>query len=266
MKSNEALKIVDLHVEVAGKKVLKGVNFSVKAGEVHALFGPNGSGKTTLISAIMGFQGFNVTKGDILFDGKSILALTVDERAKLGLGLSFQRPPVVRGVSLKKLSQLCAKTDGARLEQYSRDLNMEEFLEREVNVGFSGGEIKRAELLQLLLQDPTFVFLDEPESGVDLENIVLLGNAINHLLGRKREPDSKKPLMKFHHSRKSGLIITHTGHILEYVEADVGCVLVDGKIICSGNPREILHTIRKCGYHECYRCFGDKKIEDLNSA
>lgn len=265
MESNELLKIVNLHVKVANKEVLKGVNLEIKAGEVHALFGPNGSGKTTLIAAVMGFQGYKVAKGDILFGGKSILDLPTDERAKLGLGLSFQRPPVVRGVSLRKLSQLCAKKNGKLLEQYARLLNLDGFLERETNVGFSGGEIKRAELLQLLLQDPTLVFLDEPESGVDLENIALLGSAINRLLGRKREPDPQMSLKGLHKSRKSGLIITHTGHILDYVEADYGVVLVNGKIICSGNPREILHMVRKCGYHECERCLKDKKLEDLTN-
>lgn len=265
METGELLKIVDLHVEVSGREVLKGVDIEIKGGEVLALFGPNGSGKTTLIAAVMGFQGYNVTRGDILFGGKSILNLPTDERAKLGLGLSFQRPPVVRGVSLRKLSMLCAKKNGKLLEQYARLLNLENFLEREINVGFSGGEIKRAELLQLLLQDPTLVFLDEPESGVDLENIALLGDAINRLLGRRREPVHEVPLKELHKSRKAGLIITHTGHILDYVEADRGLVLVDGRIICSGNPREILYMVRKCGYHECERCLKEKSSEDITN-
>ena len=249
------LEVVDLHVSVEGKGVLSGVDLAIGAGEVHTLFGPNGSGKTTLISAIMGFEGYEVTKGDILFKGKSVLGLSTDERARLGMGLSFQRPPVVRGVKLRQLIELCARSDGDLLDEYAKALNMTEFLDREVNLGFSGGEIKRAEILQLLLQDPELVFLDEPESGVDLENIALIGEAVNMLLGRHPKPNAEKPLKEVARKRKAGLIITHTGHILDYVNADVGNVLLDGKIVCSGNPREILRTIREYGYNECYRCF-----------
>jgi len=259
--STEILRIEDLHVEIEGKEVLSGVNLSIKTGEVHTLFGPNGSGKTTLIAAIMGFEGYKVTRGDIVFMGKSVLGLPTDERARLGIGLSFQRPPAVRGVRLGMLAELCARTNGDSLKEHAEALNMTDFLAREVNVGFSGGEVKRAELLQLLLQDPDLVFLDEPESGVDVENIAIIGDAINQLLGRHAEPNGKKPLRDLRRSRKSGLIITHTGHILDYVNADVGNVLLGGRIACRGNPREILHTIREHGYHECYRCF-DRETSD----
>ena len=255
------LEIVDLHVDVGGKSVLSGVNLSIGEGEVHTLFGPNGSGKTTLIAAVMGFEGYRVIKGDILFKGQSILGLPTDERARLGIGVSFQRPPAVRGVRLGKLAELCARTDGGALKEHASALNLTDFLERGVNVGFSGGEVKRAELLQLLLQDPELVFLDEPESGVDLENIALIGDAINRLLGRHVEPNGRRPLLELHRSRKSGLIITHTGHILDYVDADVGNVLLNGRIACRGNPREILHTIREHGYHECYRCFRGERSD-----
>jgi len=249
------LEIKNLHVEITGKKVLKGVNLRIKKGETHAFFGPNGSGKTTLLNAIMGFTNYKITKGEIIFRGKNILPLPVNERAKMGIGISFQRPPTVRGVRLKQLIELYSKANGKILEKYAQILNVREFLGREINVGFSGGEIKRVELLQLLLQNPMMVFLDEPESGVDLENITLIGRAINQLLGRKKEPEKNKTMKELRSERKAGLIITHTGHILEYVDVDIGHVLMNGSIVCNANPRDILQIIRKYGYDECYRCF-----------
>jgi len=249
------LEVKDLHVSIGKKEVLKGVNLQIKKGEVHAIFGPNGSGKTTLLNAMMGFAGYTV-KGKILFDGKDISHLPVNERAKLGIGISFQRPPAIRGVKLRRLIETSAKGNGKFLEEYAKGLNLVDFLEREVNVGFSGGEIKRAELLQLILQDPDLVLLDEPESGVDLENIVLIGEYTNHLLGRKRGPNKEKTMKElYREKKKSGLIITHTGHILDYVNVDMGYILMQGKIACQANPRDMLHTIRECGFGECFRCF-----------
>jgi len=249
------LEVKDLHVSIGKKEVLKGVNLQIKKGEVHAIFGPNGSGKTTLLNAMMGFAGYTV-KGKILFDGKDISHLPVNERAKLGIGISFQRPPAIRGVKLRRLIETSAKGNGKFLEEYAKGLNLVDFLEREVNVGFSGGEIKRAELLQLILQDPDLVLLDEPESGVDLENIVLIGEYTNHLLGRKRGPNKEKTMKElYREKKKSGLIITHTGHILDYVNVDMGYILMQGRIACQANPRDMLHTIRECGFGECFRCF-----------
>lgn len=255
MSDDFQLEVKDLHVSIGKKEVLKGVNLQIKKGEVHAIFGPNGSGKTTLLNAMMGFAGYTV-KGKILFDGKDISHLPVNERAKLGIGISFQRPPAIRGVKLRRLIETSAKGNGKFLEEYAKGLNLVDFLEREVNVGFSGGEIKRAELLQLILQDPDLVLLDEPESGVDLENIVLIGEYTNHLLGRKRGPNKEKTMKElYREKKKSGLIITHTGHILDYVNVDMGYILMQGKIACQANPRDMLHTIRECGFGECFRCF-----------
>ena len=239
------LDVEDLHVEIATKKVLKGINLRIREGETHIFFGPNGSGKTTLLNAIMGFASYRVTKGRIIFRGQDITSLPVNERAKMGIGMSFQRPPAIRGVRLKQLAELCSKKDGKLVERYGNILNLKELLEREVNVGFSGGEIKRAELLQLLLQEPVMVFLDEPESGVDLENIALIGGLINELL----EKDCP-----IHERKCMGLIITHTGHILDYVNARTGYVMCDGIIGCEGDPHEILKTIKERGYGECVRC------------
>ncbi len=255
MKDEFLLELQDLRVSIGKKEILTGVDLQIKKGEVHAIFGPNGSGKTTLLNAMMGFAGYSV-KGKILFGGKDITHLPINERAQMGIGISFQRPPAIRGVKLRKLIETSAKRNGKALEEYAKHLNLVDFLEREVNVGFSGGEIKRAELLQLIMQDPDLVFLDEPESGVDLENIALIGEYINHLLGRKREPDRKKTMKEMYRERKkSGLIITHTGHILDYVNVDMGYVLMQGRIACHANPRDMLHTIRECGFEECNRCF-----------
>jgi len=248
------LEIKDLYVSIGKKEILKGINITVPFGEVHVLFGPNGSGKTTLLSAIMGFEEYRIEKGRIIFDGKDITGLPPYERAKIGIGMSFQKPPAISGVKLRRLVEICTK-DKKKIEEYAKILNLSEHLEREVNVGFSGGEVKRSELLQLLVQEPRLVLLDEPESGVDLENVALIGDAINLLLGRKIKPEQEKSLKEIRKERKkSALIITHTGYILDYVEADIGHVLLDGRIICSGNPREILHTIKRHGYSECYKC------------
>jgi Fe-S cluster assembly ATP-binding protein len=262
MGSNVLLEIKDLHVKVGSREVLKGVALSIREGEVHAIFGPNGSGKTTLLNAIMGFAGYDVS-GQILFRGEDITHVSVDERARLGIGMSFQRPPAIRGVKLRQLIASSAKKNGPLLEEYAQRLNLLDFLDREVNVGFSGGEIKRAELLQLILQDPDMVFLDEPESGVDLENIALIGEYTNHVLGLHADRGAEKTIKEQHREfRKSGLLITHTGHILEYVNVDVGHVLMEGQIACRANPREMLRTIRDCGFQECYRCFREEVEHD----
>ncbi|MCR4399892.1 MAG: ABC transporter ATP-binding protein [Syntrophomonadaceae bacterium] len=251
------LKVENLHVEVGGRQVLAGVDLHIRPGETHVLFGPNGSGKSTLVGAIMGFARFRVAAGRILFRGQDITALPVHERARLGIGMAFQRPPVLRGVPLNDMLRLARSTVSAEAAQEMAEmLNLGDFLQREVNQGFSGGEIKRSEMLQLLAQDPDLVLLDEPESGVDLENIALIGRAINRLLRRAEyvEPGrSRRDTMQ--QRDKAGLIITHTGHILDYVAADVGHVLYGGRLSCTGmNPRELLGCIQARGYAECARC------------
>ncbi|HDD43259.1 MAG TPA: ABC transporter ATP-binding protein [Candidatus Desulfofervidus auxilii] len=249
------LCIQDLHVEVGGKEVIRGLTLEIKAGEVHCLFGPNGSGKTTLLMAIMGFSNYHITSGKILFKGQDITSLPVNERVRLGMGMSFQRPPSIPGVKLAELVEIC-KTKGKDILAMAKELNLTEFLERDLNVGFSGGEIKRSELLQLWAQWPDLLLLDEPESGVDMENIALIGRIINIILerdGLKVGPQESRVLVK-KRRQKSGLIITHTGMILNYVGADRGHVLIDGKLVCSGNPYEIFRFISERGYEECVRC------------
>jgi len=242
----EMLRVKNLHVSVEGRKVLEDISFSVDYGEIAVLFGPNGAGKTTLIMTLMGFPRYKIEKGKIIFKGVDITNMDVSERAKLGMGISFQRPPVVRGVSLRKLLKIVGngKSDKEILE-YAEKLNLTNHLDRDVNDGFSGGEVKRAELLQLLMQRPELVFIDEPESGVDLENIVLIGEMTNHLLGRDQRVKDVK---------RSAIVITHTGYILDYINADKGYILFNGRLMCKGNPRDILSEIKKNGYRRCAIC------------
>ncbi|MEW6446722.1 MAG: ABC transporter ATP-binding protein [Bacillota bacterium] len=248
------LLLEGLNVAVADRQVLTDINLEIKPGETHVLFGPNGSGKTTLLGTIMGFPRYKVTAGRILFQGKDITRLPVNERAAMGIGMAFQRPPTLRGVMLRDIIRIASRNQ-ITPDTLAGSLNMEEFLDREVNHGFSGGELKRSELLQLLAQNPDLVLLDEPESGVDLENMALIGQAINHLLEKEVVPWDDRPLREVRRGRtKSGLIITHTGYILNYLEADVGHVLYKGMLSCSGNPRELFGCIKRVGYGECIRC------------
>jgi Fe-S cluster assembly ATP-binding protein len=237
------LQVEDLWVEVQDREILKGINLRIGMGETHCLFGKNGSGKTTLLATLMGFSGYRVKHGRILFKGEDITHLPINERAKLGLGLSFQRPPTLTGVRLKSLLALFNKKSEVG-SQLAADYNFEDFLGRQVNLGFSGGEIKKSELLQLLAQSPDLALLDEPESGVDIENLDVICKMIHKLL--------QKDLRK--NRRKSGLIITHTGLILNYVNADRGHVMLNGQIYCHGNPRDIFERIKEYGYEECAKC------------
>jgi Fe-S cluster assembly ATP-binding protein len=238
------LEIEGLKVEVEGREILHGIDLKVDCGQTHVLFGMNGSGKTTLLMTIMGFPRYRVTAGHISFKGQDLSGLSVDQRARLGIGMMFQRPPTVRGIHLEQMVRLIPSRQDRDVEETAEKLNLSGFMQRDINHGFSGGEIKRSELLQLLVQDPNLVLLDEPESGVDMENMQLIGDFIRMLLQKDRRRTRDH----------CGLIITHTGHILDFVEADVGHVMCEGKLVCSGNPREMLEDIREKGFEECARC------------
>ncbi len=194
------LKIEDLSVEVEEKEILHHVDLEINQGETHVLFGPNGSGKTTLLMATMGFPDYQITRGKILFKGKDITNMPLNERAAMGLGLSFQRPPTIRGVKMRQILEICGKGD-KDVESMAQSLDFDEFLDRDLNDGFSGGEIKRSELLQLMAQNPDFLLLDEPESGVDLENISLIGKVLEKLLERGIEPGKEKSYIKNYQGR-----------------------------------------------------------------
>ena len=239
------LDIEHLHVKVGDREVLHDVNLHIGESETHVLMGPNGSGKSTLLMTIMGFANYDITKGKISYKGTDITHLPIHERAKKGIGIMFQRPPTISGLKLGKLLIATSGNKSEEVAEYARDMHMDRFLERDINKGFSGGEIKRSEVLQLMVQKPDFVMLDEPESGVDIENISLIGSAIGTLLEKDTHIIKRK---------KSGLVITHTGYILDYLDADKGHVMCDGEIRCHGNPREILKDIKARGYRECMEC------------
>lgn len=240
------LEIIDLEVEVEGKKILKGVNLNIDEGETHVLLGPNGAGKSTLFMTILGFPNYKVTKGKILYKGQDITNLETHERISLGLGVTFQNPPAIRGVKLKDLLKIEDKK-----HEYKTDDELDEdviklgqrlklnesFLNRDVNLGFSGGEVKRSELLQLLAQQPDFIMFDEPDSGVDIENVELISKEICRLLDQDNE-----------NSKKAGLLITHLGYILRFVNATHAHILIDGKITRTGNPKEIMEEVRTSGF------------------
>jgi len=240
------LRIEDLRVSVGDREILNGVNFSMDYGELNVLFGPNGAGKTTFMMTLMGFPRYKIKEGKIYFKGEDITGKDIYERARAGLGVSFQRPPTVRGVTLTQMIDIIRHNGHEKqdIDDYISKLNLMNHLGRGLNDGFSGGEMKRSELLQLMIQSPDLVLIDEPESGVDIENIALVGEAINSLLGRGKVKDPKR----------SAIIITHTGYILDFVNADKGYIIFDGNLLCRGNPRDILSEIKQHGYRRCAEC------------
>jgi Fe-S cluster assembly ATP-binding protein len=248
------LLIEDLQVKLGDKEILKNINMEIQSGETHILFGPNGSGKTSLLMTIMGYPQYRVTAGKIVFKGEDITEMPINERAELGIGMSYQRPPTINGVKTSQMVEICSDQD-VDAEELAAKVNFTDFLDRDINAGFSGGEIKRSELLQLMAQDPTLLLFDEPESGVDLENMLLIGTTIGKLLQRDFIRDNRKSQRERRTERtRMGLIITHTGFILDYITADKGQLLYEGEMTCSSNAREIFRCISEVGYQECVRC------------
>ena len=232
-------------------RAVNDLSFCVKKGELFAFLGVNGAGKSTLFLTILGFPKYKVVEGSIIFNGEDITDLTTTERVQRGLGVSFQNPPAIRGVSVRDLLKLESKQDpdeelNPRMKALAEKLKFsDEFLDRDVNRGFSGGEVKRSEILQLLAQEPLFTMFDEPDSGVDIENVELLAGQLNVLLDKDKKPGQRK---------RAGLLITHLGYILNFVKADKAHVLMHGMIACSGDPDEILEDIRKEGFNGCVGC------------
>jgi Fe-S cluster assembly ATP-binding protein len=241
------IEITDLHVAIYGREVLKGINLTIPDGETHILFGPNGSGKTSLLMTIMGYPQYKITKGTIIFNSVKLNNLPIDERSKSGIGLFFQRPPSIKGIKLSQMTEIIKAKSGVTIESAvaAKALNLGYLMERDINYGFSGGEIKRSELLQLFAQKPNFIMLDEPESGVDIENMKLIGGKIKQLLERDLNKEQRT---------KSALIITHTGYIMDYVDADAGYTLLDGSIKCRHDARKLFEDIQKNGFRECDEC------------
>jgi Fe-S cluster assembly ATP-binding protein len=238
------LEVKDLSVKVENRIILKEITFNLKSHENHILFGPNGSGKTTLISALMGLPSYEVVSGKISFMGVDITDKSVEERAQLGMVVSFQNPPEITGVKLSDLLKLClGKTPEDYFIEEEQALidsfKLTDFLDRDINVGFSGGERKRSEILQLIFLKPKLLLLDEPDSGVDVESLRLIASEIQRYVER---------------SGSSALVITHKGDILEYIKAKYGCILLGGQFHCFTHPTHIYDDIKKLGYEECVAC------------
>ncbi|MEM9910898.1 MAG: ATP-binding cassette domain-containing protein [Pseudomonadota bacterium] len=230
------LDIRDLTVEIEGKPVVQDVNLRVRTGELHVLMGPNGSGKSSLLAAIMGLSPYEVTQGSIHFADQPIDTLAPLERARLGIGMAFQRPPSLDGVTIKRLAEALGAENA--LATAAEALDMTALVDRDMNSGFSGGEIKRAEVLKLMLQNPRLMLFDEPESGVDLEHVRVIGEAIRTLMS-KQSADAPT---------RCGLVITHTGFVLNHVLADQGHIMRSGRLIASGDALRLFSHIQSHGY------------------
>lgn len=230
------LKIDNLSVKVHDKDVLRKVSLEIKNGETHALLGPNASGKSTLAYAVMGFPDYEITEGKISFKGRDITGLPIEERVKLGIALAFQHPPAVKGVKLSTLLEKTAKQP-VNVKEFPLTLDL---LEREVNVGFSGGERKLSEIMQIIGLSPSFVVFDELDAGLDIVNLERLTSIIQE---------------KLRSNGVSILMITHRGNILHYLEPDIVHVMLDGKIVCSSEDwRKVWRTITRYGYEKCKEC------------
>jgi len=243
------LEISNLHATVADKPILNGISLSVPAGEVHAIMGPNGSGKSTLGYVLAGRPGYEVADGNVAFEGRDLLAMEPHERAAAGLFLGFQYPVEIPGVSYLQFVRESLNTQrrargeaeltGGEFIKLAREqaalLGMDaEMLKRPVNVGFSGGEKKRAEMVQMGIMNPKFAILDETDSGLDIDALRAVGAGINRIM---RAPD------------KGVLLITHYQRLLDYVTPDKVHVLSQGRIVRSGGP-ELAHELEREGYAE----------------
>lgn len=238
------LAITDLHVEIAGKEILKGVNLQLKTGEIHAIMGPNGTGKSTLSEAIMGNPAYKVTQGSVKLDGQELLDLPVDDRARAGLFLAMQYPAEIPGVSNAEFIRgalNARRLEGDRVpareflqELYEKMdfLDMKaEMAQRYLNQGFSGGEKKRNEILQMLMIKPKFAILDEIDSGLDIDALKVVSKGVNDLRG-----------LDF-----GALMITHYQRLLDYVVPDKVHVMMGGRVVAEGGP-DLAKRLEKEGY------------------
>lgn len=240
------LTIKNLHVSINNAEILKGINLTINAGEVHAIMGPNGSGKTTLSNILAGRDGYTVTQGDILFFGNSILSMSPEERAAIGIFLAMQYPVEIAGVNnsyfLKTALNAVRKARGENpldafefmtlIKNHLNDVGMDEkFLKRAVNAGFSGGEKKRNEILQMLLLQPKLCVLDETDSGLDVDALRIVAGGVNQVRNAER----------------GILLITHYQRLLNYISPDFVHILMHGKIVKSGDKTLALE-IEKSGY------------------
>ncbi|MBF0779580.1 MULTISPECIES: Fe-S cluster assembly ATPase SufC [unclassified Granulicatella] len=226
------LEIKDLHVSIEDKEILKGVNLTIKTGEIHAVMGPNGTGKSTLSAAIMGHPSYTVTQGEILLDGENVLEMEVDERGRAGLFLAMQYPSEIAGITNAEFMRAAinarrSEDDKISVREFIQKLDEkmalldmpEEMAERYLNEGFSGGEKKRNEILQLLMIEPSFAILDEIDSGLDIDALKVVSKGVNAMRGEGF----------------GSLIITHYQRLLNYIEPDIVHIMMGGKIVKTGD-------------------------------
>ena len=240
------LNIKNLRVGVNDKEILKGLNLHIKPGEIHAVMGRNGSGKSTLSNVITGKEGYNISDGDIIYENKSIIDLSPEERALAGIFMSFQYPVVMPGVNntyfLKAALNAKLKNSGKKevdaasflkiVKKKLTELDMDtSYLKRSVNEGFSGGEKKRNEILQMITLEPKLIIMDETDSGLDIDALKIIANGIN----------------KYRSSDRSFLVITHYQRLLKYIEPDIVHVLIDGKFVRSGG-KDLAMKLEEKGY------------------
>ena len=244
------LKIENLHVEIDGSEILKGLDLEVGKGEIHAIMGPTGSGKSTLSNVLMGHPRYEITEGEITFEGQDVLELEADERARLGMFLAFQYPSEVPGVSVANFLRTAVNSvreeELSPMEMYRllqekmAVMQMDpKFAERYLNEGFSGGEKKRNEILQMLMLEPRLAIMDETDSGLDIDALQVVARGVNELRG----PEF------------SAVIITHYQRILRYIEPDHVHVMLDGRLVTSGG-KELADVLEEKGYEWVRQEFG----------
>ncbi len=259
------LTITDLHVSVANTEIVRGLNLEMNEGEVHAIMGPNGSGKSTLVNALMGHPAYAITGGSVTFRGEDILAMEPHERAQAGLFLAFQYPKEISGVSLRSFllaahrAQVAAHPDMVRLSplQFQKVLAAEmeklhmnpAFADRSINQGFSGGEKKKAEILQMTMLAPALALMDETDSGLDVDALKIVASGVNRLREetRHKKQETNNSQFSILHSPFSALIVTHYARILDYITPDTVHVMVKGKIVKSGDA-DFARQLEQEGY------------------
>ncbi|MGF2144403.1 Fe-S cluster assembly ATPase SufC [Vagococcus fluvialis] len=252
------LEIKNLHVSIEDKEILKGVNLTMKTGEIHAIMGPNGTGKSTLSAAIMGNPNYEVTEGEILLDGENVLEMEVDERARAGLFLAVQYPSEIPGITNAEFMRAAinSKRDENdkisvmdfldKLDEKMALLDMpEEMAERYLNEGFSGGEKKRNEILQLLMLEPTFAILDEIDSGLDIDALQVVSKGINEMRGEGF----------------GSLIITHYQRLLNYIVPDIVHIMMEGRVVMTGGA-DLAQRLEAEGYKGISEELGIKYVEE----
>ena len=232
------LEVKNLHANVNGKEILKGINLSVKAGEVHAIMGPNGSGKSTLSSVLVGNPAFEVTEGEVIFNGKNLLDLSPEDRSREGIFLSFQYPVEIPGVSMVNFMRAALKLMREKRAIVELDNKL---ASRSVNEGFSGGEKKRNEIFQMAMLEPKLAILDETDSGLDIDALRIVAHGVNQL----RTPEN------------AAIVITHYQRLLDYIKPDVVHVLYKGRIVKTAGP-ELALELEEKGYDWIKKEMGDE--------